>query len=321
VDRLTELQNQILRRYTHLWEAIVVASESATSVERQQEEKRKAHRFDADQRRTDDLIHKTLGVAMARSINEWRVRDGDKIGFGSGRGVFFTVEAAMLSPTELRVEGLDLISLTGAVHAREHANLDCGRMDADLHAAMFAARCVQNAVTLHLVSYPATSPDARENTCLGRTQWANCHPTHALAGIGVLAEGHRFFDEFSGEADPDPILDNVRDPLSELVDLCSNIASQRGIYPVADLGNCLFLVDHSDIVEAERKRLDELIRSVNERLLNVTGDQLRDIQALLIVAGGKRKADALRYILDSQRAFKTRIICIDQTLAEELLRR
>jgi hypothetical protein len=52
--------------------------------------------------------------------------------------------------------------------------------------------CVENIATLHLVNDPIRAMQYREFTCPGAKQRAKCRLTHALVGIGVLAEGHRF---------------------------------------------------------------------------------------------------------------------------------
>jgi hypothetical protein len=190
-------------------------------------------------------------------------------------------------------------------------------MDADLHVAMFG-RCIQNTATLHLVTYPINEIHARERSCLGNEQWTKCHPTHALTGVGVLAKGHRFFEQ-ANRTDYDVILERVMAPLRDLVKKCTAVSQKYSFFPIADICNHLILVDNPALPRTTRAELEEGIRTVNNQLLNVNAHQLHDIPALLLVAGGKKKAGALRQILNSSE-FKTRIICIDQALAREITR-
>lgn len=311
---LSSFGKRVEDKYPGLRKAIVVQTAdlgSAQPAKALEEARRKS----AAERQRNDMIHRRLGYAMAQSISEWSVREGDTIGFGSGRGVFYTVEAAMQLPTALRVEGLNLMSLTGAVLAHDHSNLVNTSMDADLHTALFGL-CVQHIATLHLVTYPISEAGAKERSCLGPKQWRACHPTHALTGIGVLAEGHRFFEQGKGGT-YDSIWDPVIDDLQELVGECKRISTDYGCDPVADICNHLILVDCPDVPTEEKNTLRKLVDHMNEKLLNVSAEQLSEISNLMIVAGGKRKARALKQILRSE-SFKTRIICIDEELAAEI---
>jgi DNA-binding transcriptional regulator LsrR (DeoR family) len=316
--RLASFENMVLNRYPDLWRAIVVETSDLTKYDGPAGTDKEIIEQNAKERRRDDNIHKRLGYAMAKSIAEWTVRGGDTIGFGSGRGVFCTVEAAMQLPRPLRLEKLDLMSLTGAVLAHDHSNLVNTSMDADLHTALFGL-CVQHIATLHLVTYPiGESGGARERSCLGAKQWAECHPTHALTGVGVLADGHRFFEQGKG-GEYDPILEPVIKDLQALVKKSIEVYKKCGCYSVADICNLLIPIEDPRIPRGDRDELGVLIKNVNVKLLNVSWEQLSEIPALLIVAGGKKKASALRQILDS-KDLKTRIICVDQELAEEILR-
>jgi hypothetical protein len=301
------MSDKVLRRYPDLWQALVIETDSPSE---DKEETR---------RRVDDDVHRKLGYAMAKSIRDWRVGGGDKIGFGSGRAVYFTVEAAKQLPhPALWVKDLDLVSLTGAVHARDHANVVNARMDADFHVGSFGS-CVQGSATLHLVSYPITAGGQRKLTCLGAEQWGKCRPTHAIVGIGVLAAGHRFV-ELARQRDSqvNPVYRTLLGPLRTLVDLCEQVSRKYHYCPVADICNQLILIENPELPAGLRDRIREGMDGVNRLLLNVAVEQLGEIPNLLIVAGGKRKSGALRQILSSP-GLNVRIVCIDQALASELV--
>lgn len=60
----------------------------------------------------DDGVHRILGEATARLLSTGPLfRDGDVIGLGSGRGVYYTVDALTRLPA-LRVSDVTLVSLT-----------------------------------------------------------------------------------------------------------------------------------------------------------------------------------------------------------------
>lgn len=224
VERLLSVEEKLLKRYPKLWEAIVVEVPAPDKDNSGQ-----------NPGRIDDETHRKLGFAMSSSMGQWRLRDADVIGFGSGRGVFYAVDPTMQPPTPMRVEGLHLVSLTGAVHARDHAKQLNARLDADLHVALFGLN-IQHEATLHLTTYPITACEARELTHLGKKQWAHRHPTHALVGVGVLGAGHRFYEEAKSPT-PDPILQKFLPPLKRLAALCDSVRDSApfpGYHPVAE---------------------------------------------------------------------------------------
>lgn len=305
--RVHSLEQKLLDKYPYLWEAIVVDANSAAGGG-----------AGVAERRMDDEIHRKLGNAMAGLTSQWRLRDGDAIGFGSGRGVYYTVEAARQLPAALRVEGLHLVSLTGAIHARDHAEQLNARLDGDLHIALFGM-CIQHTATLHLVTHPITARGALGATCLGEEEWKQLCPSHALIGVGVLAEGHRFYEEAKAKK-PDPILEPIIKPLEALVDACDKIRqAEPSYYAVADICNHLFLVEKEGLSDTLRQELSSNIEAVNSCLLNVSETQLHDVGAILLVAGGRKKARPTRQLLSSP-LFKIRIICTDSGMADEMMR-
>lgn len=284
-------------------------------------------------RRFDDDVHRRVGYALGSSLLRWQIGHGARIGFGSGRGVYYTVEAAMGlgRPNYVQPTGVHLVSLTGSIGARDYQNRVNARMDADFRVGLFGSFLAHTA-TLHLVYYPISERGQLQMTCLGREHWPHHNPSHAVVGIGVLAEGHRFWEqaqqwekaqkeEQSGRASPllNPIFDKIIVKLNELVKLCKRVYEDYGHHSVADICNHLFVVNHPSVPLALEDQIAALKDQVNGLLLNVNLDQLRDIPHLMIVAAGARKARALCKVLRSPN-FHVDHICIDQTLAEELLR-
>ena len=276
----------------------------------------------------DDEIHRRVGYAMAAQFGQLSFPDGTRIGLGSGRGVFYTVEAVTRLRPEFRVRAREahLVPLTGAVHARDYTNQVNARMDADFHVGMFAP-CVENTATLHLVNYPISAVQYREFTCLGVQQWGKCCPTHAVVGIGVLAEGHRFVvqaerNRLAGQKNSSKKLDAVYTPiigvLTDLVENCQDVYETYKYYPVADICNHLIFIKNDKVPPGVREKIVRQIKNVNSLLLNVDSAQLQQIPQLMIVAAGERKAYALQQILISPE-YRVEMICIDRTLAEQLI--
>ena len=140
-------------------------------------------------------------------------------------------------------------------------------------------------------------------------------PTHALLGVGVLAEGHRFFDA-----------SDLDKHFAELKTHCRRVeAATPGYHPVADIGNRFYAIPHtaelrlSQDTRAHFVEIQRLVDSVNKLCLTITPDQLRQINSIAIVAGTVAKARALCHFMSVEQ-FRIEYLCIDAAAAEEILR-
>lgn len=193
-----------------------------------------------------DWLHEMLGRAMAHAIAKgplfW---PGTSIGLGSGRGVFYTIEAlAALAP--LRAADVTLVSLTGDVYARDHARQMNLRMDADTHVNLLS-RCFAKSVIPHLLSARIVYEDVKLTDQARTKSWVGEYwqkPTHALVGLGVLKEGHSFFDSVRSEQSAaKDVLWPIKQDLTQLVELSESFSSRYPNYcAIADISNRLFVV-------------------------------------------------------------------------------
>lgn len=275
-----------------------------------------------------DRQHRQLGMAMADLLATGPLfRDEDVIGLGSGRAVFYTVDA-LARNFPLPVKDVTIGSLTGSVYARDHSGALKLIYDADNHTASLAS-CFRSKVNLELISHPIAFrteelDKVRKRTWLDDAKWKLLRPTHALLGVGVLAEGHRLFQELRAE-DKNSWLAPIMGPVADLVDLSTEISLTVSDYlPVMDFCNRFFFVEPPAGVTIPPKLgsgIHRKIRELNQHLLTISEEQLRSIETLILVAGGRRKAPAIGQLLldGGAKAYKIRYLCTDRDVATAIL--
>jgi DNA-binding transcriptional regulator LsrR (DeoR family) len=315
-QRDEHLEVELRRRFRNLQVALVLDMEPVLRAA-----------GSADSLDVDDEIHRVLGHAMAKVLAEgWVFDSGSVIGLGAGRGVYNTVDA--LSWREpLNTDRITAVSLTGSVEGRDYMGNVALQMDADIHGLIFA-RCFHRA-SVRFICAPIAhnGPEellrVREQTPLGRETWEGLKVSHALVGMGVLAPGHRFFQEGRG-AQETPVLAPIRKYLTSLVQCCSDIQRQLrhpSYCPVGDICHELFFVrppSDARIPDDLQKRVNGLIKEINACLLCVGSEQLRSIKKVLVVAGTERKALAIRELLSNQ-SHSFYALCTDKRAALRIL--
>ena len=138
-----------------------------------------------------------------------------------------------------------------------------------------------------------------------------------------MSAGHRFYDEITA-GQPEPILVPLHAQFSELIDCCrkANPGRNPSYCPVADLSNNLFYVrppGGMTVPAGVEDRIHELISDINPRLLNVPESTLKETGTLLLVAGTRQKALAIRELLTSD-SYRIRFLCTDRSAAETILK-
>jgi DNA-binding transcriptional regulator LsrR (DeoR family) len=309
--RVDALERGLLNRFTSLSAAIVVAADATLGG--------------AGAAAPD--VHPKLGSAIAAVIAGGALfRDGDIIGVGGGRGVYYTCEALATLPL-IRARRVTLVSLTGANHARDRKRKNL-RLDADHHLSLLG-RCFLTEVKMHLVSHPLVYDDPAELAGAMRRTWLNPEgrwrvnlPTHALVGMGTLVSGHCMFDETAAAPpDRDPVLAPIFEDLRSLITVCQPLISER-YSPVADIVNRLFYVSPPagvTIDSATEQEIRAAIDRINTKVLAVSPVDLKRIPAVMLVAGTRSKAIAIRQLL-TDNDYHIRFLCTDETAAEEMLR-
>ena len=146
-------------------------------------------------------------------------------------------------------------------------------------------------------------------------------PKVAIIGIGALAGGHRLTDLRGSEIDP------IKREMEEMLSITKKMVRRTGgaYYPVGDICNRLFVADlppHSDqlgIDPGDVDRLRELVASVNSLLIAVTEEQLRKIDFVVAIAGGRVKYNAILSVLMREKPVID-VLCTEAQMAQRLLR-
>ena len=265
----------------------------------------------------DDEVHRILGYAMAKTIAQGFVFDDDMvIGLGAGRGVFYTIEALM-AEHPLTPSNITVMSLTGAVQPSDYMRSLTLPLDAD-YLCWLLAKCFRSRVSLQQVWLPITHNDS-SGTLLSAESWGKLHPGCILAGVGILAPGHRFYE--ASQSVPD-LLAPVAE-LRVLLKLCDELrtAAKSTFSPVGDICHKLFYIQPPADLRIDRQKENQIrgaIDKVNERLLHISDSQLRDAKSIVLVAGTERKALAIRELLKAN-VYKIRYLCTDKKTAARLL--
>jgi DNA-binding transcriptional regulator LsrR (DeoR family) len=281
----------------------------------------------SEQALRSDHIHDELGRALALLISQGVLtfRNGDIVGLGSGRGVYYTVEA--LGRVELGAGKVTLVSLTGDVYARSHARSTNVRMDADLNTNQLGKLFSQE-LNLYLTSSSIYHPNEqslnskRDRSWLGTANWK---PPHiALIGVGVLEKGHRFYD-LALSSDQEPVMGELRAQLRDLVSLCDRVRryckSVDHYFPVADVCNNLFFVKPPkglQIRGSDESEIADRINAINSCLFNVTAEQLKQIGHIILIAGTRQKALAIRHLLEGGE-YNIGVLCTDSETAKTII--
>jgi DNA-binding transcriptional regulator LsrR (DeoR family) len=281
----------------------------------------------------DDESHRVLGHAVAKLMADGLVfGNHSTIGLGAGRGVYYTVDAFSAREPLLR-EGIIVVSLTGSVEARDYLGNVAFNMDADIHGLMMV-KCFHGA-SVRFICAPIAGSDPlglqriRSQTVLAADAWREQTPTHALVGVGVLARGHRFYEEIKNPR-RNSVLAPIQGHLRTLIECCEEIhqmvrgrSDVRNYYPVADICHRLFFVPPPSAAALDKtlhSRVDALIGEVNSRMLTVSHEQLQSIGKIIVVAGTDRKARAIQELLDGEK-YNIHLLCTDKRAALKILHR
>jgi len=315
-ERREDLEERLLEMYPHLSTAIVIANSPEDALD------------DQPGSMIDPLKHRLLqklGLAMANSIAKGLLRSDDIIGVGSGRGVNLTIRSLVSCP-QLRVKNIALMSLTGSVHSKPNRKRGLW-LDADRHvlelADFFLHPPNQYLIGHPLAHHPDDLEKARRRTWLADDK--SKRPTLALLGVGTIAKEHRFYVEAEAEpSEQEPFLEPIHDLLVRLKEQCeaalqtNDLSHKFPTYsPAAEMSNVFFHVPPPrgvGLIPNEAEIVD-CIRDINGRLLNFQRE-LMNMQ-LLLVAGSKKKAHALRALLNSD--FKVAHLCTDAAAATEII--
>lgn len=286
-----------------------------------------------------DKIHEDLGYTAAHFVsNSALIHDGDIIGIGGGRGVFSFLKALTFFK-RLKAQNVSAISLAGDVYARTHSWWREGvtrlsypglnfQLDPDDHLNLlgvsFSAPLNMRKISRSIAWERGEVTRMIKETVLDREEWKKTIPMLGIVGVGVLSEGHRFYQEIKRpEEQREHMLKPILGDLHRLIEMISSLEFPKDHWyvPVGDICNRLFYVrppPEVRISSEQERQIRELIKNLNEKLLTATEEQLSQITQLILIAGTRRKALAIKQLLEEDR-FHIRILCVDKEAAEEIL--
>jgi DNA-binding transcriptional regulator LsrR (DeoR family) len=249
-----------------------------------------------------DHVHHVLGCYLGKIVKPGICND-DKIGVSSGRGVYYTIEG--IFEDLIRADNVTILSLTGSFGNRAHGLREPTIMDGDTNAALLALGFGR------MIRLQTTGREVVVDPSLVRPLWFNDPPNRALVGLGVLEKTNRMLAE-------SPSLVPLRGHLDELASLVA--ASTRENYiPCADMCNCmLWIPPPKGTTVSNEGRIRKLIDEINAKLYVIPFDNLLRVPSCWLAVGTAKKAHALHHCL--QRGLRVNSLCVDTTLAKELLK-
>jgi hypothetical protein len=250
-----------------------------------------------------DHVHRELGRYLGEYHVLRAVTTDDRIGVSSGRGVCYTIEG--IHPAVLRADNVTLMSLTGSFGNRAHSIHDSTIMDGDTNVGLFGRAFVK------MVHLQTTGREVVANPGERRPTWFSEPPNRALVGLGVLEETSRIISK-------DSMLHGLHADLQDLKILVKAASSDNYI-PCADMCNYLLYIPPPKGLQNHKElEIQKLIDKINARLFVIPFESLLKVKGCWLAVGTAKKAHALDYCL--RRGLRVSGLCIDKTLAEELLR-
>jgi hypothetical protein len=150
-------------------------------------------------------------------------------------------------------------------------------------------------------------------------------PQVAVVGIGALHQDHRYF-QLDGEiASPD--VKPIENELNELKHSVQDIENRTGYIVVGIWCLRLFYVEPPgglEIKEEEKRRIKDLIKTVNERLIAVDDNRLSLVNLIVAIGGGPKEHLAVWGALQKMNEKKKDkrlidVLCTDEMAAKKLI--
>lgn len=268
-----------------------------------------------------NILHERLGRTMAKFLAEtvsFDLREGESFGFGSGRAVYHTVKnVSKFVRPYIRVKEVTLVSLCG------NCQVKSGQPSSPILDANYNANALTTALDGPYSIVPVMAESIAPSGIDGlrmRAPFVTRPPNLALVGVGVLEGEHRFVNIDEIQAFVGPILEELK----ELNQLTRQLAAPD-YCAVGDICNYLFRVPTPKNIKLSKdqqrayEKIDELIVTINGRLLVITPQELATSKTrLLVVAGGRAKARAIRYLLSGPFGLNVEVLCTDRATARFL---
>jgi DNA-binding transcriptional regulator LsrR (DeoR family) len=270
----------------------------------------------------DYRLQAMLGRVLADHL-KIITRSGDHIGVSGGRPNYEAAKA-LYQQGPLPLEKVRVTSLTGRL-SFSHRQQEAQAFDADDVTFMLAAAFENGTPQPLSMNRVYQSPDLvvqlrqeSPGALISERHWAEdpdqYRPDIALLGVSSLdGRGEHAFRQLDAIATA---------PIQDLAKSLLALVDELPYSPVGDFGGQLFFVSPptGDPIPPEaEKEIRELIAEINARTLSVTWDQLRQINKVIIAAGGLLEVEALYTLLNDPGLIHE--LCTDEMTAMMLVER
>jgi DNA-binding transcriptional regulator LsrR (DeoR family) len=272
----------------------------------------------------DDELHECVGAALAGAIAQQGIfRDGDAVGVGGGRAVYYTADALRQATGDkpLPVANIPVVAIAGSLFPQDLSGRLHAKLDADLNVNVLAP-CFEGGKPRTLAV--PLSYRAKERVRLALEDWDATHKqrqsvlTHALVGLGVLSERHRMLQLMKLSA-RDEMFGGIQRLLADLVRISDKHRNaENDYYPLAEVCCRLFVVEPDRLPDKDLRKISTFIQELDERILTIERTVLYGISRLLLVAAGRGKGRAIRQLLRAGD-WRVRYVCTDVSAATQIL--
>jgi len=268
-------------------------------------------------REIDDDLHLALANQTGQKMTD-RITHADHVAVGSGRAVCQTVRVIRRRPP-LRKDVL-ITPLCGRIWShfwQAHGPTITRPLDAD-DAAFLLALAFENepGTRFSQVAYPLFAANAEEATTIMKDHcpflpngsWRLEKPPRlALVGVGVInpKSGHRISDVYREDSQAVEIAAYLNKAAGDLKEVIKYVEDNEIPY-FGDVTNRFFPSlhlpegPHVETLDNHTKHYKKLIKKLeclNDRMVVVNWDQLREISSVIVIGGGSFKLNALWTLL------------------------
>jgi DNA-binding transcriptional regulator LsrR (DeoR family) len=282
---------EALVRQTGIWRARVVhISGVEPAYTPQYLEKPETIEAQAAYKASDEL-HRCLGDVAGELILNG-LRRNMTIGISSGRGVGFTIEklAELVRRTPSWASGYEsvhLVSLCGGVHVGkwELSNTNSRDFDADENVFALAAILKIPRNNLIYMTGPISVGTKDHQTTTGH----NFSLDMAVIGLGQLNTQHHYFRDYN-----ELQLKNMSGPIHKIIEWQSrNPELYEGLVEIV-------LRIYPSRQGSLPPEFLETLKQVNDNILSVAPEKIKNAGEVILIAGGRQKVDALYGVLTGE---------------------
>jgi DNA-binding transcriptional regulator LsrR (DeoR family) len=277
---------EALVRKTGLWRARVVRISRLETASYEKERKTPEKEDIQAAFKSSDELHRCLGEVAGELLLQ-NLRKNITIGVSSGRGVGFTVEKLreLIKRTPSWGEGFDnihLVSLCGGSHVGMWEYTNSRDFDADEN--VFALSTLLK-VPRKNISY-TTGPVAVNRKNQPSAYRNSLNPDLVITGLGELNNQHPYFRDRN-----ELQLKGMTDPMRRLVEW--QAMNPELLYCIAEIVLRLYPIGEKGISVEFKDTIEE----INDTILAVAPEKIRNAGDIILIAGGIQKLKALSGVL------------------------